>query len=68
MHHSGKSGTQRGTSKKEDLLDSVLAFKPIPDHRPNDGAKFQIFIEKARGRYPSFRPIEVELARSVSEN
>lgn len=61
MHHSGKSGAQRGTSKREDLLDSVLAFRPIPDHRPNEGAKFQILIDKARGRYPSFRPIEAEL-------
>jgi hypothetical protein len=36
-HHAGKSGAQRGTSKREDLLDTVLALRPVLDHKPNIG-------------------------------
>jgi putative DNA primase/helicase len=30
VHHTGKSGDQRGTSKREDSLDFVLALRPEP--------------------------------------
>ena len=31
VHHAGKAGAQRGTSKKEDTLDSVLSLSRPPD-------------------------------------
>ena len=48
IHHSGKSGAQRGTSKREDLLDTVICLKRPCDYNPADGAVFEIHYEKAR--------------------
>lgn len=60
LHHSGKAGTQRGTSRREDFLDSVLKLKSPLGHSPNSGAKFEIRVDKARSR-SSFQEIEAEL-------
>ncbi|OGT38345.1 MAG: hypothetical protein A3F11_05835 [Gammaproteobacteria bacterium RIFCSPHIGHO2_12_FULL_37_14] len=49
IHHAGKGGNQRGTSKREDILDTVIALKRPDDYSPKDGAVFQIQFEKARG-------------------
>jgi len=47
LHHAGKSGAQRGTSKREDILDVVLSLrKPLDDEHP--GASFEVHFEKAR--------------------
>ena len=48
IHHSGKSGGQRGTSRREDLLDTVISLKPIPKSQPSDGAGFEVHYEKSR--------------------
>ena len=48
IHHSGKNGQQRGTSKREDLLDVVISLRRPPDYDPADGACFEIHYEKAR--------------------
>lgn len=63
IHHAGKGGNQRGTSKREDILDTVIALKRPDDYKPKDGAVFQIHFEKARGFLGSAtEPIEVQLA------
>ena len=51
IHHAGKSGQQRGTSKREDILDTIISLKPahLPD--PNSGAAFNVNFEKTRGFY-----------------
>lgn len=49
IHHAGKGGNQRGTSKREDILDTVVALKRPDDYKPKDGAVFQVHFEKARG-------------------
>jgi hypothetical protein len=49
VHHSGKNGAQRGTSKREDLLDLVIALKRPTDYDPSEGARFEVHYEKARG-------------------
>lgn len=51
VHHAGKSGQQRGTSKREDLLDLVLALRHPSDYDPSQGARFELHYEKARGLY-----------------
>lgn len=62
IHHSGKSGTQRGTSKKEDILDTVISLKPPADYNPADGAVFEVHFEKARGiQGKDVEPFEVAL-------
>ena len=48
-HHAGKGGSQRGTSKREDVLDSVIALRHPQDYRPDDGARFEVHFEKHRG-------------------
>jgi hypothetical protein len=48
IHHSGKGGAQRGTSKKEDILDTVLTLKHPPGYLPADGAVFELHFEKSR--------------------
>lgn len=49
VHHAGKGGQQRGTSRKEDVLDTVITLKSPKDFSPKDGAKFEIHFEKSRG-------------------
>ena len=49
IHHAGKNGSQRGTSKREDILDTVITLKQPKDYEPNSGACFEIHYEKARG-------------------
>jgi hypothetical protein len=51
VHHAGKGGLQRGTSKREDLLDTVIALKNPNDHDQQKGASFEVHYEKARGFY-----------------
>jgi hypothetical protein len=49
IHHSGKSGGQRGTSKKEDVLDTVIALERPKDYDSSQGARFIVKFEKSRG-------------------
>ncbi|MBD3272983.1 AAA family ATPase [Candidatus Dependentiae bacterium] len=51
VHHAGKSGKQRGTSKKEDILDTVIQLEHPLDYKPDEGARFEIHFEKARSFY-----------------
>jgi 5S rRNA maturation endonuclease (ribonuclease M5) len=48
IHHAGKGGQQRGSSKKEDILDSVICLRNPLNYRPDQGAKFEVIFEKAR--------------------
>jgi len=49
IHHSGKGGEQRGTSRREDVLDTVIALKRPADYSPEQGACFEVHYEKSRG-------------------
>lgn len=49
IHHTGKGGAQRGTSKREDVLDSVLLLKRPEDYDAKQGARFIVTFDKARG-------------------
>ena len=49
IHHAGKAGNQRGTSRREDVLDTVIALRRPTDYDANQGAVFEIHFEKARG-------------------
>jgi hypothetical protein len=48
IHHSGKGGEQRGTSKREDILDVVISLKRPADYQPSEGAKFEVHFQKGR--------------------
>jgi len=49
LHHTGKGGLQRGTSRREDVLDTVIHLKRPSEYSPKDGAVFEVHFEKARG-------------------
>ena len=51
IHHTGKGGAQRGTSKREDILDSVVHLKRSDDYSPTEGAVFEVHFEKCRGAF-----------------
>jgi putative DNA primase/helicase len=49
VHHAGKGGGQRGTSRREDPLDLVLNLRAPDDYEPAEDARFEIHFEKGRG-------------------
>ena len=51
IHHSGKGGVQRGTSRREDVLDTVIALRRPSDYSQTQGARFEVHIEKGRSLY-----------------
>jgi hypothetical protein len=62
IHHSGKGGAQRGSSKREDTLDAVLVLKRPADYLPEQGARFEIHFEKYRhSAGDEAKAIEVQL-------
>lgn len=66
IHHAGKGGQQRGTSKKEDVLDTVITLKQLKDSSPQDGAKFEVHFEKSRGfDGDAAKPFEASLGTNV---
>lgn len=48
VHHAGKGGAQRGSSKKEDILDVSLDLRRPSTYEPEQGAAFAVEFKKAR--------------------
>ena len=66
VHHSGKGGAQRGSSKKEDTLDAVIMLKRPADYLPEQAARFEIHFEKYRGPAgDEVKAIEAVLAKDA---
>jgi putative DNA primase/helicase len=64
IHHAGKGGQQRGTSRREDVLDTVINLKRPTDYSPRQGARFEVHIDKARGvTGDALAPFEASLAQ-----
>ena len=62
IHHSNKSGGQRGTSSREDVLDTVISLRRPPDYSMEQGARFEVHLEKARGLFgDEVKPFESAL-------
>jgi putative DNA primase/helicase len=62
VHHAGKGGAQRGTSKREDVLDTVVSLIHPEDYQPDQGARFEVHFEKLRGFVgDDAKPFEVRL-------
>ena len=49
VHHAGKQGRQRGTSYREDVLDSIISLRRPGDYQASEGARFEVHYEKSRG-------------------
>ena len=50
VHHAGTNGRQRGTSRREDALDTVIALRRPEDYSAEQGARFDVHFEKLRNR------------------
>ncbi len=62
IHHAGKGGQQRGTSKREDILDVVINLKHPVDYEPSQGARFIVEFQKARHlQGDEVKPFEAQL-------
>jgi putative DNA primase/helicase len=62
LHHAGKGGQQRGTSRREDLLDTVIALRQPDDYCATEGLRAQVRFEKARGFFgEDARPFELRM-------
>lgn len=49
IHHAGKSGDQRGTSAREDIMDTVISLQRPREYTMAQGARFEVHLTKARG-------------------
>ncbi len=68
IHHANKNGKQRGTSRKEDSLDTVIELKESNDKEEHNGATFELHYQKARGFYgESSKPFELTLITEEDE-
>lgn len=56
IHHANKSDKQRGTSRREDVLDTVIKLKHPIDYKSEEGARFEVHFEKTR----SFSGLDAE--------
>jgi DnaB-like helicase N terminal domain/AAA domain/Homeodomain-like domain len=62
VHHAGKNKTQRGTSRREDLLDTVLTLKHPADYNPSEGLRCEVYFEKTRSMIgEAAKPFEVRM-------
>jgi hypothetical protein len=58
----GKGGQQRGTSRREDVLDTSISLRRPADYSPAEGARFEVHYEKHRGFYGAdAEPFEAKL-------
>jgi hypothetical protein len=66
FHHSGKGGSQRGTSKRSDALDTVIKLDRPADATGADGCRFNVIFEKARGQLgKAGEPFEAMLENGI---
>ena len=62
IHHAGKGGQQRGTSRREDVLDTIVSLQRPADYQPDEGARFEVRFEKSRGFHgDDAKPFEASL-------
>jgi hypothetical protein len=62
VHHAGKGGEQRGTSRREDVLDTSISLRRPSDYCVPQGARFECHLEKARGVHGDrAKPFEAQL-------
>lgn len=65
IHHAGKGGDQRGTSRREDVLDTVIRLDRPDDYSSKEGARFVVTFTKARHLFgDAAAPFEAQLERT----
>jgi hypothetical protein len=62
VHHEGKNGQQRGSSRREDFLNVVISLSRPSDYTEQEGARFLLKFKKGRGlKGTDLEEIEVKL-------
>ena len=62
VHHAGRGDNARGTSKREDILDTVIWLKRPADYQPEEGARFEVHLTKCRGVFgDDAKPFEARM-------
>jgi KaiC/GvpD/RAD55 family RecA-like ATPase len=63
LHHSGKGGTQRGWSGREDVLNVTIALREPADYSRDEGLRCEVYIEKLRAKAngESVQPFELQM-------
>lgn len=65
VHHSGKGGQQRGTSGREDALDTVIHLDRPSSHEAKDGCHFEVKFTKCRSvKGKDVDPLDVKLTNT----
>ena len=68
IHHAGKSGQQRGTSRREDVLDTVISLKRPRDYIQAEGARIEFHFEKSRAILgDEVKPFEARLESKTNK-
>jgi hypothetical protein len=68
VHHAGKTGQQRGTSGREDVLDTVIALSWPPQYETHEGCHFHFHFTKTRStRGAAVEALDVRL-ESLGQN
>lgn len=65
VHHAGKSGRQRGASRREDFMDTII--KLTPDDQVSSTSTFNLSFDKTRGTRPEPAELTVALVDKGSE-
>lgn len=65
IHHAGRNDMARGTSKREDVLDTVIQLKRPENYKASEGARFEVHLSKARGAFgEDVEPFEAQLSEA----
>jgi hypothetical protein len=70
LHHTNKEGDQRGTSAREDNIDTTILLKHPFNYSPEDGARFIANFKKARVRtqdLPLISPYQFQLTTDEND-
>jgi len=64
VHHESRGGTARGSSKREDILDTMVRLQRPDDYKESEGARFVVRYEKHRHFFgKDAMPFEAHLRR-----
>ena len=62
VHHANRDGAMRGSSRRADAVDLIMALRRPRDWQPADGARFELRLEKPRDLTGAdLLPIEAQL-------
>ena len=68
IHHAGKGGQQRGTSRREDVLDTVISLKRPTDYKEEKGTRIEFHFEKSRSLLSDkVKPFEARLISKINK-